>query len=322
MRLHFINYSHSGGDVHCSLEYMKDLYSLIEPSECFLHHFTNPRFIIDVPFIKSSPPLLIKDTPFQFNPPRNKEGRSPCDFINFPGMRHGNEYLYQNASTDDAIYIVTWLAYYWFGPNPTELFGHCCFEAYQHAFKTVYDELGILDHYKPLQYYITSRDYNYIDRTNIDAFHETTKYKKVLVSNGDVLSGQSSNFDFTPILDKLARKHPNVIFIFTKKCSLDLPNIRFTSDIIGLPTNDLIEISYLSLKCNMIIGRSSGPSSFTMVKENYTDKNKTFIAICERRLEGLVYEVPTGEGCKQVWTNNYDLDHIYNLIDQEISYER
>jgi hypothetical protein len=49
------------------------------------------------------------------------------------------------------------------------------------------------------------------------------------------------------------------------------------SDIIQQEGCDLNEISYLSTFCNMIIGRGSGPQTFSITKRNLNDPDKIFV---------------------------------------------
>ncbi len=57
---------------------------------------------------------------------------------------------------------------------------------------------------KNLEHYIPTVDYTKIEKHEIDKFCLIRTGKKVLISNGNVLSGQSENFDFSGIIDKLS----------------------------------------------------------------------------------------------------------------------
>ena len=135
-----------------------------------------------------------------------------------------------------------------------------------------------------------------------------------MVSNGEVLSGQSENFDFTPIIKYLSEKFPNVEFILTHKSNVSQKNVHYTSDIIQIPECDLNEISYLSLKCDVTIGRASGPIGFTHVKENFNNKKMLMIGISNIESESFWY-IPTN-GCKCLWTNNYNLEFLQKFIEK------
>jgi hypothetical protein len=66
----------------------------------------------------------------------------------------------------------------------------------------------------------------------------------------------------------------------------------------------------------VIVGRSSGPHCFTHIKENLLDEKKVYISFTNNKNEGIWYNESIA---KQVWTNNYDLNNIYNTINNEIA---
>jgi hypothetical protein len=117
-------------------------------------------------------------------------------------------------------------------------------------------------------------DYSIFDIEEIQFWLHNHQNKKILIENGHSQSGQSVNFDMTSVAIKLAKQHPNIIFILSQKTNIPLPdNIIFSSDLIKKKDgSDLNEISFLSTHCNMIIGRCSGVFSFSMVKENLFER--------------------------------------------------
>jgi hypothetical protein len=316
MKLHFINYCHNG-DIHYSKRFMMDLYNIINPTECFLHHVKSPRLISDMPYIKSEPPVLIENLKFKSNPPLNSEGVSPSEFIRKAGICPEDNIFCDNAIHDEDIYIVTWLAYYWFGDTPVSSEKDCSIYSNYEAYKVVYDQLGIIDQLKPIEYYVPAINFDYVEKTNIDNFCIEHPHHKILVCNGEVLSGQCTNFSFTPILFDLAAEFPDIIFITTKKISLSIPNVYCTDDIINITGCDLNEIGYLSTKCCIIVGRGSGPFGFAHISENFNDKKKTMIGFSNNSYNAFWY-FPE-QGCKQIWSDNYEEKHVYNTIKNEVS---
>lgn len=168
-----------------------------------------------------------------------------------------------------------------------------------------------------IEYYIPKIDFNFVEKDNINNFIEKYKsYKKVIISNGDTLSGQALNFDFNQIVNYLSTMYKDTIFILTdSKNRIEKDNIFYTSDIIQLQY-DLNEISYLSTFCDIIIGRASGPYCFCQIADNLLDKNKTIIAFSNTRQEGLWYNSNISN---QIWSNVYDPSHILNTILVEIN---
>ena len=100
---------------------------------------------------------------------------------------------------------------------------------------------------------------------------------KILVSNGKCLSGQCENFNMNTAINNLANRFPNYLFILTnnKKDPIDAENIIYASDICKNPKN-LMEISYISTMCDIIIGRASGGYTFAHLQQNFTNARQVF----------------------------------------------
>jgi hypothetical protein len=260
---------------------MRDLYEIISPDKCYIHLNCNPSIIKDLKFL---------------NPER------PVSF-----------YDHTTIQTDDVedIYIATWVGRFF--RDVGSQYGASLTSNYL-GFKQIYEQLGIEQHLKPIEHYLPSVDYNFVDKTNVDLFFSNINTKCVFISNGDVWSGQSENFNFNEIINCLPE---NVVYILSHDMGLRKPNVFYTSDIIKIKGSDLLEISYLSTKCNVIVGRASGPVCFAHVKDNYKDKNKVLIAISNTEYEGNWHHL-VKDGAKQVWTNNYNSQNIVNIIKQHI----
>jgi hypothetical protein len=136
----------------------------------------------------------------------------------------------------------------------------------------------------------------------------------VLISSGPVLSGQSENFDFWEIINVLSNTYKKVLFITTTKFSTQNENVVYSGNITNVYP-DLLEISYISSFCDIIVGRSSGPYSFSQTHENMNDENKTFISFCNLEIEGKFYNESKS---KKIWSNNYEFRNVLNMIDDEI----
>ena len=76
---------------------------------------------------------------------------------------------------------------------------------------------------------------------------------------------------------------------------------------------DLNEISYLSLFCDTIIGRASGPYVFTQVKENLYNPNKTFLAFTRfKNVTSLVLDLDIP--AKRFWSPETEEDKVFEEI--------
>lgn len=146
-------------------------------------------------------------------------------------------------------------------------------------------------------------------------FFQNLRTYKVLICNDESLSGQSRNTNLDPLINKLSYIFPNVIFYVTKKMDTINKNVIFTDDIYPYRPN-LLEVSYISKYCNVIIGRSSGPYSYSMTQENILDKYKTFISLSNDYLTGIwdmrfhkcdYYHIPESN-------INHIIDKITNIL--------
>ena len=111
--------------------------------------------------------------------------------------------------------------------------------------------------------YLPYIDYSLFDIRKVDDFLSIVQKPVVIVSNGDVFSGQISNFSMDPIVDRLKSFFTIVTTKDRKK-----PGEYFIGDIVGREDEDLSELSYLSTKSHGFVGRWSGPSCFVTVKDN------------------------------------------------------
>ena len=122
-----------------------------------------------------------------------------------------------------------------------------------------------------------------------DRLSELEKYDKVvLICNNNVMSSQSTNFIFDSVIDFLSEKYNNYLFIVTNNTDINRNNVV---DITKFTKSDcnLLEIGFVSTKCDVIIGRSSGPFCFTHLYENLLDDSKTYISFTNKRSEGIWY---------------------------------
>ena len=141
------------------------------------------------------------------------------------------------------------------------------------------------------------------------------KFKKIILfCNGPVHSGQSENFDFDNIIKNLSSNFTDVIFLTTKKIEYECDNILFCGDITQtIP--DLLLVSYISTKSDVVIGRASGPYCFTHVKENLLDQNKTFISFTNVEEEAKWYGKLKS---KFIWSNNFEENEVLLTIKKNI----
>jgi len=272
MKVIFYNHFHNG-DLHYSRGFVNysasEILKQIPNAEFEYRHAQKPDTVSDIPNVKEI------SQPDNIGP--------PCDdpsqvFIHFTG----NE-----------LYINTWICVegcrYWNGTCMRQEIIKWC-----DAFKSMEEHLNIS--MPPPTDWITcipKINYEKYKIDNVDAHMEATngKYqKRFFVSNGPIYSNQAPDVDFDQIISNIANDNPQCLFYMTQKLGeINIPNVVYTEDIIKKDGCDLNENSYLSTFCDVLVGRTSGPSSFAGCYENLMDENKTMIVCSHREDEGCWY---------------------------------
>lgn len=151
--------------------------------------------------------------------------------------------------------------------------------------------------------YLPRIDYSFFNLKNIDKYVSVPR-KRILFCNGKPMSGQSFDSDMGDIINSFAEKNPDIDFICTQKFATKALNVLFTDDIINdrqefftgikpywfdKPMNicDLNEISYLSTKCDAIVGKNSGPFVFCETYDNLKDESKVIVSFCKGPKESM-----------------------------------
>lgn len=213
---------------------------------------------------------------------KNKFGFIPP--INLPNAMSNNSIT---TCVNDTIFINTW-----YGPNNRSYINKygvtfdCLYHIFNDVCKTHFqfslDEISHL----PKDFF-PRIDFSHFYTSEIDKFVQQNQDKrKVFISNGDVRSFQCPNFPFGPIINALAKSHPDTVFILSNKTKdvNGYANVRYSSDIIKKPNgSDLNENAYLSNYCDTIIGRASGAYTFAYNYENVFDHNKKIICFLDRQ---------------------------------------
>jgi len=137
-----------------------------------------------------------------------------------------------------------------------------------------------------IEYYIPSIDFKYFNTSLIDLNLKDFNYDKyVYISNGDTVSNQSDNEELSSYIINLSNRYKNYLFITSNEFENNSGNIIPSKLLIGSDGfNDLNENAYITTKCDIIIGRDSGPFTFSIIKDNIlTDKKQTFIMITSHK---------------------------------------
>jgi hypothetical protein len=187
------------------------------------------------------------------------------------------------------------------------------------TFDTLYQsfsKLNILDLSNPKDFF-PSIDFEKFYINKAKEWIGQQRNKKVFISNGNVLSGQSENFDFSPIINHLCSNNPNITFIISNKEQgiNKYNNLFYSQDIIQKSGNDLNENAYLSTFCDVIVGRYSGAYTFAMNKDNYFDKSKKFLAFVNPSIDAVWVNMfkPDAEVIKHT---RFDKDYVIGSIQE------
>lgn len=214
------------------------------------------------------------------------------------------------STRNNDLFINTWVGQ----AQAKYLLYNCSLKSNYLIYTDIYKSLGI--NIEPIGFYIPKVDFEKVDKLNIDNYFQNKK-KSILICNNNVFSGQSINFDFDPIIDYLSNIYQDTLFILTNDSRLSKSNVINVNNIIGYNMRNLLEISYLSTKVDVIIGRGSGPFCFSHIQDNMKNDKKIFISFTHQENEGKW--VPDSESnAKQFWSNNFDQNSIINFIKNNI----
>lgn len=282
-------YNHwQNGDIHVSREFVKLIVKSIKANNYLYLTHKSPELLKDIPEIKvenTGIEYLDNDSPFMWN-----------------------------------LHTRTLCLNTWYGVSPNfKNTASCTIDTLFALFSShVKKTLNVTLNPTKIKEFVPSVNYEYFNTSSIDDYIENNQRKKVLVCNGAVVSKQAKNFSFNNVITKIASEFQNVDFIMTEKFHCSADNIKFTDSIIQKSGNDLNEISYLSTFCDLVVGRSSGPYIYAMVKENLFNSNKTFLCFSDD--EEIAYWSNDREmfDCKTVWSNDYSEDNIIAKIAEQI----
>jgi len=225
------------------------------------------------------------------------------------------------------LYINTWMGAYKKSMNK---FGGLNMSAMHEQWSIIFAEINktfgaSLELSSNKMKYLPNIDPSFLNLKNIDVYLESSKeHKKVILCNGVPKSFQSFQYDMSSQINQLAEEYPLVHFICTTKIQTPCSNVLFTDDIIKDTEEeskrapwedrtqnicDLLEISYLSEGCDLIVGKNSGPFCFCETGRNYTNPNKKFLS----------FNVPWGVGTLESESMSFDLPLTCNYHRVSIS---
>lgn len=279
----FYNFYHKG-DIFVSRSFVSFIIDHIPSNEYIYYHLNGSKILKDLPILKYS--LL----------------NLPEDY-RYKGWHLENNTLYCNT---------------WYNAFNQEEFNGCTIQTLFNIFRRGLKETINYDLPGEPINYLPVIDYTYYKLDGIMKFlRDEQRLNTILIANNDVWSGQSENFDFSPIINYISEIFPQIIFVITNKDHriIERKNIYYAQNIIKVPGDDdnLNEISYLSEYCDIIIGRNSGPHTFCFTKENLFNPLKTFICFSHESF-GIISFVKAEMICNQ----NYTIGNVTSIIEDTI----
>lgn len=279
------------GDVMESREFVKEIMKIIPASKYYYSHGKNPRILLDIPELK-----FMEFDKSLFNSMKDVTylGDNSIAWNTWIG-RDGKYVLPGIGCTVEKLYEMhnDMLAVYGFG----KLSG------------------------SPIDY-IPTINYNKYEVEKATKFLMERRGELIFIDNGNVQSMQAENFDFNPIIVKVAETYPDKTFLVTHPITTTPENIFYTGDVIGHGLGfDLNEVSYLSLFCTTLIGRNSGPHVYTQVFQNVMDHKKKLLSFTYHP-QGASFIVNTDVSIKRYWSGATGQQEVYNKICEVINEDR
>lgn len=272
MRIILFNHFHRG-DLFTHKEFARHMKAQMPDSNFEYWHFNHPKVNLDVNI-----PLT--------NLPNKLDNKVP---------------FYEQG---EVIAINTWIGVW---GDIFSKHGGVNLQSLYESWGQIYNKLGLKLH-ENCEKYLPEIDFSFFNTKNVDAYVQSSNRKRILICNGKPMSNQSFESDMKEVIEKFAEKRSDIDFICTKQFQTNALNIFFTDDIIkdseqfftgvipywfDRPVNtcDLNEISYLSTKCNAIIGKNSGPFVFCETGTNLKDEAKIIVSFCKGSNESMSNKV-------------------------------
>ena len=285
------------GDIHFSRGFCCYAQKILNPKACIYYHHWEPQAFKDI---------------CEFD---EKGANKLKEHSNWQKQEEILRSAYEKA-TSDSFVINTWVGVPEYGGAIAK--DGITFETHLEIYRRFFSETFSFNIPTDPNVYLPRINYPLFEIEKIQRVNKDLKKKNILIDNCSPKSGQSQHFDFGPVINKLASSSPEVNF-FVLNPAADIErknNIFFVREIFDGPIN-LNEFSYLSLFCDIIVGRTSGPWMHTIVAENIQDKNKTFICFCKKEIESS-YINKASLKANFLWKHTVDLTEIYQTIDSEI----
>ena len=166
--------------------------------------------------------------------------------------------------------------------------------------------------------YIPQISYQVYNIASLTDLMSNISSRKIFIDNGLVQSMQAKNFDFNSIIEALASNHKDKVFFVTQPYYTEQNNVIAITHYTGATGFDLNEVSYVSLFCDTLIGRNSGPHVYTQVKENVFNDSKKLLSFTYHQ-QGSSFVVNTDVLIQKFWSAATHKSDVIRKIEEVIS---
>lgn len=228
----------------------------------------------------------------------------PCEHIHTDNLPHEINDRIRYHDVNGVFYINTWVGAYGNAVIPAgEHHANypSLYTMWMHIYDTIDNLFGVnLQRTQNIMQYIPATDWTPYNTKPAIEF-AGNKDRIVLFCNGLVRSTQSNLGVMNDIVEQLSHDYPTISFVCTTKFDTSNfvnKNVFFTDDIFAnTPNGDINEIAFLSTKCEMIVGKNSGPFMFTHVRENFLSEEKAFFSCSHRPSDSYAHGI-SGYPCR------------------------
>lgn len=298
----------NNGDIHVSRELVKCVMRVAReqcPDVRFRYYHKNPaRLTVDI------------------------EGLEHRPLSEMPQIASMNEL--RSFKYKDTVFLNTWYA-----ASPVFRAMHCTLNTLHDLFRSNLKEWFAHDMGSDVDAFLPTYEKSRLDTRSIDDLTErvfgnwpdgTRQWRThVLLCNGQPMSGQTNMppGHFEQAMQAVIDAHPSALFIVTNPEMRQFfgNNVIFSCDITDVEGCDLPEIAVLSSHCDVIVGRGSGPYSFSLTRANLTDPSKTFVCFTDdERVARWVY-MSDAVKAAIVWSNRYGVEDMRSVVDGVLQVE-
>jgi hypothetical protein len=131
------------------------------------------------------------------------------------------------------------------------------------------------------------------------------------------MSQQSSMGNMEKIIDNISSAFPDHRFLVTDRVNVQKPNVQYSEDVLDGTVGNLNQISYITHSAVLIIGKNSGPFTYSHTRENMENPRQTFMCFSHKMKECLM-----GEGeylANSYFSNSTDDAVSTNIISKLIA---